>query len=119
MPKRKQSPAQLANLKKGKATQFVKGDPRAKIGHIYSNKAQAEKRTIQQEMKIALDTMIKNSKGEEVTVRSAIVLAQVKKALNGDSKAFDNCGEYSAEKPAEQKEITIKEPRKFVFELKK
>ena len=117
--KRKQSPAQLANLKKGKATQFVKGDPRVKLGNPASVKAKAEKRTIQQEMKIALDTLIKNSKGEEISVRSAIVLAQIKKALNGDSKAFANCGEYAAEKPAEQQEITIKEPRRFVFEIKK
>lgn len=116
MPKRKQSPAQLANLIPAtKKTARELG----RRGAIAANKAKAEKRTIQQEMKIALDTLIKNSKGEEITVRSAIVLAQIKKALNGDSKAFDNCGEYSAEKPAEQKEITIKEPRKFVFELKK
>lgn len=119
MPKRNQSPAQLANLEKGKATRFVKGDPRAKLGNPASNKAQAAKRTLQKEMQAALDTLIKNNQGQQVTVRNAIVLAQVAKALKGDSKAFANCGEYSGEKPADKQQVFFDKPNKFIFVLKK
>lgn len=88
-------------------------------GAMVSNAKQAETRDLKREMQIALDTIIKNSSGEEMTVRRAIVLAQIKKAISGDSNAFKNCGEYADEKPAEKQEVSIKEPRRFVFELKK
>ena len=113
------NPNSRANLEKGKQYRFVKGDTRAKVGHKYSNASQAETRDLKREMKIALDTIIKNSSGEEMTVRRAIALAQIKKALSGDSNAFKNCGEYADEKPAEKQEVSIKEPRRFEFVLKK
>lgn len=65
------NPNSLKNLEKGKATRFVKGDPRAKLGHIYSNKKQAEKRSLQEYARIVLNTMIKRKDGEEVPLAQA------------------------------------------------
>lgn len=116
MPKRNQSPTQLANLRRINTEQARE---MGKKGGVASAKARAEKRNLQQVVQAALDTKIVNSKGEEVTVKDAIVLAQVKKALNGDSKAFNNLGEYSGEKPAEKQQVELSEPRQFVFVVKK
>lgn len=65
------NPNSLKNLEKGKATRFVKGDPRAKLGHIASNKKQAEKRSLQEYARIVLNTMIKRKDGEEVPLAQA------------------------------------------------
>lgn len=114
------NPNSRANLEKGKATRFRKGDTQGKKeAATASNKAQAAKRTLQKEMQAALDTLIKNNQGQQVTVRNAIVLAQVAKALKGDSKAFANCGEYSGEKPADKQQVFFDKPNKFIFVLKK
>lgn len=115
------NPNSRANLAKGKKYQF-NAETAAKAGRKgapKSNASQAETRDLKREMQIALDTIIKNSSGEEMTVRRAIVLAQIKKAISGDSNAFKNCGEYADEKPAEKQEVSIKEPRRFEFVLKK
>lgn len=114
------NPNSRANLAKGIKTRFRKGDTQGKKeAAAASNAKQAEIRDLRQEMKMALDTIIKNGAGEEMTVRKAITLAQIKKALSGDSNAFKNCGEYADEKPAEKQEIAIKEPRRFEFVFKK
>lgn len=65
------NPNSRKNLEKGKATRFVKGDTRAKLGHIASNKAQAEKRSLQEYARIVLNTMIKRKDGEEVPLAQA------------------------------------------------
>lgn len=114
--KRKQSPTQLANLRRINTEQARE---MGKKGGVASAKAKAEKRNLQKEMQAALDTLIKNNQGQQVTVRSAIVLAQVAKALKGDSKAFANCGEYSGEKPADKQQVFFDKPNKFIFVLKK
>lgn len=114
--KRKQSPAQLANLRK---INTKEAREMGKKGGIESGRVRAEKKTLKELMKLALKGTYKNEEGKEMTIAEAITLAQVKKAIKGDSKAFELCGEYSGQKPAEKQEIEIKEPRRFVFEIKK
>lgn len=118
MPKGSHPNSKL-NLKKGTPFTAETASANGKKGAMRSNQVQAEKRDIQKEMQAALDMKVKDSNGNLVTVRSLIVLAQVKKALNGESKAFDNCGTYSGEKPAEKQQIAFDKPNKFVFVLKK
>ena len=65
------NPNSRKNLEKGIATRFVKGDTRAKLGHIASNKAQAEKRSLQEYARIVLNTMIKRKDGEEIPLGKA------------------------------------------------
>lgn len=114
--KRKQTASQLANL-----IPITKKTARemGRRGAIAANKVRAEKKTLKELMQIALNGTYKNEEGKEITIAEAITLAQVKKAIKGDSKAFELCGEYSGQKPAEKQEIEIKEPRRFVFEIKK
>jgi len=65
------NPNSRKNLEKGKATRFVKGDTRAKIGHIASNKKQAEMRSIQERARIVLNTLINRKNGEKIDMFSA------------------------------------------------
>lgn len=65
------NPNSRKNLEKGKATRFVKGDTRAKIGHIASNKKQAEMRSIQERARIVLNTLISRKNGEKIDMFSA------------------------------------------------
>ena len=113
------NPKSRANLEKGKQYRFVKGDTRAKVGHKYSNAAQAQARTFAEELKALLEIELTNSNGEKVTTRRAISTALIKKAMSGDKGAYAEIRDTVGERPIEQVETTIKEPRRFVFELKK
>lgn len=112
-------PNSKANLLKGVRFTAETASEKGRKGALASNKSQAEAKTIKQVIQMALNTKITNSQGKEVTVKEAVVMAQVKKALAGDSKAFNNLGEYSGEKPAEKQEVEFKQPRQFVFVVKK
>ena len=65
------NPNSLKNLEKGKATRFVKGDPRAKLGNPASNAAQARKRSIEERARIVLDTLINRKDGQKIDIFSA------------------------------------------------
>lgn len=114
------NPNSRANLEKGKATRFRKGDTQGKReAAIASNKAQAKARTFAEELKALLEVELTDSRGDKVTTRKAISTALIKKALSGDRAAYAEIRDTVGEKPVEQVETTIKEPRRFVFELKK
>ena len=117
--KRKQTASQLANLRP--LGTRAKSEERAiqRKGGIASGKVRAEKKTLKELMKLALNGTYKNEEGKEITIAEAITLAQIKKAIKGDSRAFELCGEYSGQKPAEKQEIEIKEPRRFIVEIVK
>lgn len=114
------NPNSRANLAKGIATRFRKGDTQGKReAAIASNKAQAKARTFAETLRKLLEMELTNSKGEKVSTREAITTAIIKKALTGDRGAFAEIRDTVGERPVEQVETTIKEPRRFVFEIKK
>lgn len=88
-------------------------------GAEVSNRVQAQQKTFAETLKTLLAIELENSKGEKVTTREAISTAIIKKALQGDRAAFAEIRDTVGEKPIEQVETTIKEPRKFEFVLKK
>lgn len=119
MAKRKQSPAQLANLKKGKATQFVKGDPRAKIGHIYSNKVQAKKRSMAEWAqyignlqghpdiieKLKQNFIITPEEEQDITNNGLAVLKLQSEMLKGNLNAYNLWLDLTGQKSAQKHEI--------------
>lgn len=90
-----------------------------KRGAAASNAAQAKAKTFKEVLKHLLEIELTNSKGEKVTTREAISTALIKKALSGDRAAYAEIRDTVGEKPVEQVETTIKEPRRFVVEIKK
>lgn len=114
------NPNSRKNLEKGINTRFRKGDTQGKReAAMASNAAQAKAKTFAETLKTLLAIELENSKGEKVTTREAISTAIIKKALQGDRAAFAEIRDTVGEKPIEQVETTIKEPRRFEFVLKK
>ena len=108
---RGENPNSLANLENGKATQFT-GETAAiagaKGGTVTGERNRARK-TLRAELEILLQTHAVDKKGNpsKNTVQEAIVLALAKKALHGDTKAFEIIRDTIGEKPAER--ITLAE----------
>lgn len=128
MPKRKQSPAQLANL-----IPITKSTARelGRKGAMVSNQVQAEKRSIRQwlevmgamkanpEIAAKMQKMFPEIKVAQFTNDAAMAARMYNDAIvKGDARAQSNIADIKGEKITKQ-EIEIKEPRKFVFELKK
>lgn len=84
-----------------------------------SAQVQAQARTFAEVLKTLLAIELENGRGEKVTTREAISTALIKKALSGDRAAFAEIRDTVGEKPIEQVETTIKEPRRFEFVVKK
>lgn len=113
------NPNSRANLAKGKRITAETATTMGRKGAEVSNRVQAQQKTFAETLKTLLAIELENSKGEKVTTREAISTAIIKKALQGDRAAFAEIRDTVGEKPIEQVETTIKEPRRFVFELKK
>lgn len=113
------NPNSRKNLEKAKRFTVETASAMGRKGAIASNKAQARAKTFAEELKALLEMELTNSNGEKVTTRKAISTAIIKKAISGDRAAFAEIRDTVGEKPIEQVETTIKEPRRFVFELKK
>ena len=86
-------------------------------GAAVSNAKQAKARTFAEELKALLEVELTDSRGDKVTTRKAISTALIKKALSGDRAAYAEIRDTVGERPIEQVETTIKEPRRFVFEV--
>ncbi len=112
------NPNSRANLKKH-AFNAKTAREAGRKGAIASNAKQAKARTFAEELKALLEIELTNSNGQKVSTRAAISTALIKKAMAGDRGAFAEIRDTVGEKPIEQVETTIKEPRRFVFELKK
>lgn len=128
MPKRKQTPSQLANL-----IPITKSTARelGRKGAMVSNQVQAEKRSIRQwlemmgamkanpEIAAKMQKMFPEIKVAQFTNDAAMAARMYNDAIvKGDARAQSNIADIKGEKITKQ-EIEIKEPRKFVFELKK
>ena len=102
------NPNSRKNLEKGKATRFVKGDTRAKIGHIASNKAQAEKRSIQERARIVLNTLITRKNGDKIDMFSAgCEKAAAQWVLTGDPKYGKAIAELAGEVVQKVEQVVI------------
>lgn len=74
-------------------------------GGIASGEARRRKRDLKLAMQALLEADIKDKKtGEVMSGAEAIAIAQYRKALKGDDKAFRIIGEYSGQKPVEKVE---------------
>lgn len=101
-----QNPNSLANLEKGKEHQFTADT--AAIAGAKGAAASAEtkraRKTIRAELEALLVKHPVNDKGQEseLSYQSAIIVALIKKALKGDTKAFEIIRDTIGEKPAER-----------------
>lgn len=73
-----------------------------------SGKARAERKTMREMLKYLLEQDIQNSKGEKKTTLEAVMVAQLKQALKGDTKAATFIRDTIGEKPLDKQEITGK-----------
>lgn len=113
------------NLKKGKKTQFKTGEKQAKIakqGGIASGIAKREKKAMKDTLKALLTLPLDESQvadietikslaaleGKNITVQEAILLQQVKKAMNGDTKAAEYVRDTAGDKPTDKVELNSK-----------
>jgi hypothetical protein len=102
-----QTETQLANLEKGKKTQFKSGENAAENGRkggIASGEEKRARKTIRKELETLLSMPAKDKHGKETghTVQTAIIVALVAKASKGDTKAFELIRDTIGEKPAER-----------------
>lgn len=101
-----QNPNSLANLEKGKEHQFTADT--AAIAGAKGAAASAEtkraRKTIRAELEALLVKHPVDKKGNEsdLSYQSAIIVALIKKALKGDTKAFEIIRDTIGEKPAER-----------------
>lgn len=113
------NPNSRKNLEKAKRFTVETASAMGRKGALASNAKQAQQKTFAETLKTLLAIELENSKGEKVTTREAISTAIIKKALQGDRAAFAEIRDTVGERPIEQVETTIKEPRRFEFVLKK
>ena len=101
------NPNSLANLEKGKETQFKSGEQAAingQKGGKASAAAQRARRTLRDELKtlLSMPTIDKDTgEQKESTVQEALTVALVKQALKGNTKAFEIIRDTIGEKPTE------------------
>lgn len=101
-----QNPNSLANLEKGKEHQFT-ADTAAIAGAkgaAVSAETKRARKTIRAELEALLVKHPVDKKGNEsdLSYQSAIIVALIKKALKGDTKAFEIIRDTIGEKPAER-----------------
>lgn len=102
------NPNSMANLEKGKATQFQTGDEQAKIaqmGGIASGESRRARKSLRAELEALLSEAVidkKTKKPTDSTVQQAITAALVQKALRGNTKAYEIIRDTIGEKPVER-----------------
>lgn len=84
----------------------------ARKAGIASGEARRKRKTIRAELEALLAKHPLNDKGEEseMSYQSAMIAALVKKALKGDTKAFEIIRDTIGEKPAENLVVTTADP---------
>lgn len=98
-------PNSLENLKKGK--RFKSDDGSARKAREKSAEAQAERRTLREELLLLLESEITDTKtGAKVKTRKALSAAIIKAALSGNTKAFELVRDTIGEKPVENVALT-------------
>ena len=97
---------------------------RARAGGIASGKARREKKAMRETLDILLSMPMKDGeyadvesiqsfesiKGKNISVQEAILIAQVQKAMKGDTKAAEYVRDNIGQKPGENVEMTMNLP---------
>lgn len=99
------SKAQLENLKKGKATQFKRGEKQAAIakkGGIASGEAKRRKKLLKECLDELLEKDYVDKKGNKASGAEALASTLFKKALAGDLKAFELVRDTAGQKPIDK-----------------
>lgn len=100
-----QSEKQLANLQKGKATQFKQGEKKAKEEIEKRELTKARRRTMREEFEILLTKELtqkdENGKITKKTVQEIGSNAIIQKYMDGDLRAYELVRDTVGEKPAE------------------
>lgn len=88
-----------------KPCEYKLSQEEAKRGGIASGEARRRKRDLKLAIQALLESDFKDKKsGEVMSGAEAIVMAQMKKALKGDTKAFEVLRDTSGQKPVEKVE---------------
>lgn len=97
-------PNSLANLQKGKATQFgVNGDSTAKEAQKKSTAAQAERKTMREAFLLLLAEPIKkDGQPTDKTTQDAMIAGVMKRAVAGDVRAAEFIRDTIGEKPVQK-----------------
>lgn len=122
----------MADVPNREHTQFDKKTPeeRAELGRrggIASAKAKKERKAMRERLEILLDMPIKSGKGvniediknfaalkgKNITVQDAMMIAQIQKALKGDTTAAIFVRDTSGNKPVETHEVDMNVPVMF------
>lgn len=114
-------PNSRANLQKGKATQFgANGDSTAKAAGEKSGEARAQRKTLREGLIALLEAPMKNKEGNETgkTGQDAIIAGLFKRAINGDTRAFEIIRDTIGEKPIE-KVVNVTPEREVVDGVEK
>ena len=98
--------------KRRKEDNLLKGDEKHKLTAEEASKggkASAEARRQKRDLRKAIETLLESDvtdkkTGKVLSGAEAIAVAQFKKALRGDDKAFRILGEYAGQKPVEKVE---------------
>lgn len=95
-------PNSLANLKKGK--RFDGHDGSARKAQEKSTAAQAERKTIKEGLLLLLGEQLRDKDGKlsGKTTQDAIIAGLVKRAVSGDTRAFEIIRDTIGEKPVER-----------------
>ncbi len=101
-------PNSLANLQKGKATQFgANGDSTAKEAGKKSAEANAERRTMREAFLLLLNEPIKkDGQPTDKTTQDAMIAGVMKRAIAGDVRAAEFIRDTIGEKPTESVKVT-------------
>ena len=97
---------------------------RARAGGIASGKARREKKAMRETLDILLSMPMKDGayadvesiqsfasiKGKNISVQEAILIAQVQKAMKGDTKAAEYVRDTIGQKPGENVELSMNLP---------
>lgn len=91
---------------------------KGKKGGIKSGEVRRVKKTMREMLDYLLDKEITNGKGEKVTTKEAAAVALIKKAVQGDVRAFEVIRDTIGEKPADKHDIRQLEPPVIIDNIK-
>lgn len=107
---RGQHPNSLANLQKGK--RFESSDGSARKAQEKSIESHAERRSFREGLLLLLEAPIKDKEGNASgkTTQDAIIAGLVKRAISGDTRAFEMIRDTIGEKPVENINVNAPDP---------
>lgn len=99
-------PNSLANLRKGK--RFDSHDDSAREAQGKSAKAQRERSTLKEGLLLLLNEPLKDKEGNTTgkTTQDAIIAGLVKRAVSGDTRAFEIIRDTIGERPAQDVKVS-------------